>query len=297
MGGQINPKIVGATVIGFALVAGAYTVSNFGESNFPEQTATVSAPASSPRVAIDIADTDQNGIEDWRDVFVDNDTFVTEPLIIDEYVPPETLTGKTGVSFMEGVINSKIYSPVAPDSDEVISDIVSSLDTVADITFLEIEDLDIMEDWDDEDIVNYANTVAATIYRHSDPELENEIELLNQVLKHNNETSLVKLNEKALAYKGLFDDTTKIPVPKIFTKEHLDLVNTYKAVAEDIEKMTHIYDDPLLSFVYTKRYPEDVKGMGLALQNMFLILSPHADLFTAEDPALLFIIFSPDYQP
>ena len=56
MKGQINPKILGASVLGLALVAGSYTVSNFGQSNRVYQAANVQSAVATQRVAIEVRD-------------------------------------------------------------------------------------------------------------------------------------------------------------------------------------------------------------------------------------------------
>ncbi|MCA9360560.1 hypothetical protein H6785_02680 [Candidatus Nomurabacteria bacterium] len=296
MGGKLNPKIIGATVIGLALVAGAYTISNFGESNFPQQPATALASEPLERVSIVVTDNDKNGIEDWRDAFVDAEIVNKfEPGA--PYVPPDTLTGKVGVKLLEGMIESRIYAPFTPSDDEVVNGVVESIEQGALVKLVGTEDLVIMEESDDQDIVNYANTVAATIYRHGKDSTENELVILDDILRNDKQERTVDLEKKALVYQNIFADTLEIPVPKIFVKEHLDLLNTYQAVHEDIDAMSKIIDDPLLSLVYLKRYPNNIEGMTLALGNMYAALEKYADLFGADDPALLFNIFSPDNQP
>ncbi|MCA9359783.1 hypothetical protein KC850_01965 [Candidatus Kaiserbacteria bacterium] len=296
MEGQINSKIVGATVIGFALVAGAYTISNFGESTFPEpQPANIQATTPQQRPVIEVTDSDQNGIEDWRDVFVDTGTF-SAPKTDEPYTPPTTVTGKTGIKFMEGMINSRLYAPFSKTQEEVVTNTVDSLDEVLDFKILEITDLDIMEEWDDQDIVNYANTVAATIIRHNDENVENELLVLNDILLRNNTNRVPELEANVQIYKNLAEDTQKIPVPQIFAKQHLDLINSYQALQSDVSAMIEIVEDPLLSFVYIKHYPTDLEGLMLSLENIYLALEEYTDLFTIEDPAVLFVNFSPDYK-
>lgn len=301
MEGQINPKIVGATVIGFALVAGAYTISNFGESNFPEpQPANIQASAPQQREAIEVVDADQNGIEDWRDVFVDTGTFTT-PQTNEPYTPPTTVTGKTGITLIEGIINSKLYAPFAQTKEEVVESTISSLDDVIKFESFDIAHLDVMEEWDDEDIKNYANTVAATIYRHNDNNPVDELSIVTDILRNNSGERVVEIEKKASVYKNIFEDLLKIPVPKIFTKEHLDLINAFQAVSIDVEAMTKILDDPLFSYLYMSRYSNDIEGMRLSLTNMYLALEDYADIFTVDDPAMFFGLFGPnsssDYTP
>lgn len=297
MQGQFNPKIVGATIVGFALVAGAYTVSNFGKSiQSAEQMASVQPAAAPQRVSIAVTDSDNNGIEDWRDAFV-----TTEPIRLDQtssssYTLPDTLTGQMSINFMEGVIRSREYGPFGSSQEEIIQNTISGLGQATDVKLYDTPDISIMDDWDDQDIVNYANTVAATVYRHSIPDLEGELSILHEIVTTKDEARLTELRSLVEVYRGYRDDTLLIPVPAFLAKEHLDLINTYHAIHNDIEAMTKVFDDPAVTLLRLKRYQDDASGLAYALQNMYLALEPHAALFTVDDPAVLFIMYSPNYQ-
>lgn len=291
MQGQINPKIVGTTIIGFALVGGAYTLSSFGKhtTNTLPAAVTVSTP---PRVALQVTDNDNNGVEDWRDDFV-----TTEPIVLNTasstYVLPDTLTGKVSIAFMEDIIRSKNYGPFGRTQDEVIQNTINRLAEETEIKLYDTPDITIMTKWDGEDILNYANTVAATIYNNSIPDIEGELEILHDVITNGSKERLSELETLAGVYANYRDDTLKIPVPAFLAKEHLDLINTYNALHEDIKAMGLAYSDPAVTLLRLKRYQDDATGLAQALQNMYLALEPYAALVTADDPATLFVLFSP----
>ncbi len=295
MQGQLNPKIIGATIIGFALVAGAYTVSSFGKPRLPTQTANVQSTTPTQRVSISVTDNDNNGIEDWRDEFV-----TTAPVILNQdastYVPPDTLTGQMGINFMEGLIRSRGYGPFGSSDIEVIGNTVNNLVKETSNTLYDTSDIIIMREWDNQDIVNYANTAAATIYKHSVRDIEGEVLILQDYINTRDEGSLNELKTLVKVYEGYRDDTLKIPVPAFLAKEHLDLINTYHAIYTDIQAMTLALSDPAVSLLRLKRYQDDATGLAYALQNIYLALGPHASLFTIDDPATLFVLFSPNYQ-
>tara|TARA_B100000508_G_scaffold14367_2_gene9808 strand:+ start:2516 stop:3412 length:897 start_codon:yes stop_codon:yes gene_type:complete len=295
MNGQINPRVVGATVIGFALVAGAYTISSFNAPVAEPQQANVQA-ASVKRVAIDVLDNDNNGIEDWRDEFV-----TTNPVVLDEaasstYTPPDTVTGQMGISFMEGIIRSKGYGPFGRTQDEVINDTANLLATETVYDLYDTPDIEIIEDWDEEDIKNYGNTIANVIFENSIPNMDGELFILHDILTTNDQSRITELNSLVEVYRGYRDDTLKVPVPAILVKQHLDLINTYHAIHQDISAMTLTFDDPAVTLLHLKRYQDDASGLAYALQNMYFGLEPYADLFVVADPAAMFAIFDPDYQ-
>ncbi len=296
MGGKLNPKIVGATIVGFALVGGAYTISNFGEPRMASQPASVQQAKPAPRVSIDVVDNDENGIEDWRDVFVTSEINTTV-IAKETYVRPDTVTGNMGINFIDGVISSKLYAPFSASSEDVVTNVANSLDEIAAIKLYETKDISIMEEWDEEDIVNYANTLAATIYRHNIPNLDNEAYIVREIYDNNDLTRIKELELISSIYQNYRDDSLQIPVPEFMSKEHLDLINTYQAIYEDINGMTYAFSDPAVALVHIKRYPYDVEGLKIVLGNIYSALEASEVSFDKEDPALLFVTFSPDYKP
>jgi hypothetical protein len=294
MQGQINPKIVGATIIGFALVAGAFTVSSLNQDMVVPQPAAV-AMNNQPRVSIAVTDTDDNGIEDWRDEFV-----TTEPIVLDSaestYTPPDTLTGKMSIGLMENYIRSKNYGPFGSPQEELITNTINNLSRETEVKIYDTPDIDIMREWDDEDVVNYANTAAATLHNNNVPNTQGEIEILHDIVTTGDRDRLKELETLVGVYQGYRDDTLLIPVPTFLVKEHLDLINSYHAIYEDIKAMSLTFNDPAVTLLRLKRYQDDATGLWYSLQNMSLALEPYVHLITADDPALLFGVFSPDYQ-
>jgi len=294
--GNIDRKVLGSVVIGLALVAGAYTLGDFGVDQISVQTAQVQqAQPVFTRNAVEVLDVDNNGIEDWKDDFV-----TSEPIIIDatttEYIPPDTITGQMGVDFIEGIISSRIYAPFAPSEDEVIQ---RTVDTVAGSISYELYDTPdaiIMRDWVTEDIKNYANAMAGAITRNDIPEMDNELTILYDVLDRGRKERVVELEILAGVYRQTRDDSLAVPVPDIFLKQHLDLINTYHSLYRDITAMAMADDDPAFTLLHIKRYQDDALGLRFALENMYTALLPYAEEFTVNDPAIFFTLFSPNNQ-
>lgn len=297
MQGYLNSRIIGASAIGFALVLGAYTLSDFGAAPELQQPAAATAAMEPPpRVSIAVTDEDQNGIEDWRDEFI-----TTEPIVLtnsdsEPYTPPDTLTGQMGIDFMQGIIRAQGYGPFSRSQEEVIDDTVNQLTTVTEHELYDTPDIIIMDSWDDEDIRNYANTMAAILYRHSVPDLDHELNILHAIVREGETDRMDEIETLADVYTGYRDDSLQVPVPAIFAKEHLDLINTYNAIQSDLAAMTLADADPAQTLLRLKRYEDDADGLWFALQNLYLALEPHASLFTVDDPAALFVAYSPTLQ-
>ena len=281
----MNQKVLGAFVIGFAMMAGAYTWVNFGE---PRSSYSLSNQEAAPiRTAIAVTDNDNNGIEDWRDVFT-----ATEPVVIGEpsasYTPPTTVTGRLGIGLFEDFVRSKNSGPFGRTQEEVLTDTVNELARETEQIIYGMRDISILDNATDTDIKNYANVIGGSIIQNSKEGLDNELVILNDIVGNGRTDRLPELALIAGFYKSIRDESLATPVPSQFTKEHLDLINVCEAIYQDITAMQSGLDDPVVTLLRIRRYQDDVLGLELALQNMYSALEPHAGLFTASDPATIF---------
>ena len=287
-----NQKILGAFVIGLALVAAAYIAANFSVPGM-QQPSNATASKAPLRTAITVTDNDQNGVEDWRDAFV-----TTEPIMIGEsnatYTQPTTITGKLGITFFEDIIRAKNYGPFGQTQEQVIADTVTELSTETNQVLYGVDDISILDTWNDADIKNYGNAMAGVILKNNQENLESELVILNDIVVHGKTDRISELKILAGIYKNMRDESLLIPVPRMFLKQHLDLINTYEAVHKDIYAMTFSLEDPAVALLRIRRYEDDVLGLAVALQNMYDSLQEYSGLFSANDPALLFASFNSD---
>jgi hypothetical protein len=289
-----NPKIVGAFLVGTALVVGAYVVSNFGEPSAQVSNSLTAVAERAPdRVFIPVTDNDTDGLEDWRDQFIQTPAISLSEINAEDYEPPHTLTGQLGVALMEGMIVAKGGGPVVRSETEVVENLTKKLEqSVALDKIYGVEDITISSDSSDEAIRTYGNALASILINESAPGLKNELVLLRDYLEGGEEADPTDLLKIAEAYQNYRDETLATPVPRRFSKQHLDLINVYHALYKDIEAMTKYREDPLVPFLRLKRYEEDATGLSLALNNIYNAIVPYAKVFDMNDPALLFANFN-----
>lgn len=292
---NIHPRVIGACLVGFALVAGAYVLSNFGVSNFESQPAAVAV--AQPRVAIAVTDENNNGIEDWRDEFI-----TTAPIILDQatstYEPPSTITGTLGVDFLEAYLSSKTAGPFGESQEELVERAVDTLAAQATYDLYDVPDISLLDNWDENDILQYANAMALNITNNNIDGGRGEVELLADALNQvdPDPSYIAQINEIATAYQNMRDTALSIPAPTIVAKQHLDLINTYNALYQSISAMALSAEDPAVALIRLKRYQDDALGLQLALENMYITLEPYASLLGPDDPALLFVFFSSEFN-
>lgn len=284
-------KILGAFVIGIALVGGAYTVANFGAAPAP-QPAAVIASEPPPRMALPVTDEDDNGVEDWRDqYFTNNTTVAAENLATTTYTPPETLTERAGTEFVRGILENRIYGAPNELDGQLIDSLIQDLDSETAGFLYDTPDISIISEWQEEDIVAYANVMGRAISSTTLSGNETSIDILNDVIVREQDSRIADLSAMSEYYATLREQALTTPVPAVLAKEHLDLINTYHAMSIDIAAMTQVTTDPLTTMMRLRRYEDNALGLQLALQNMRDSLEPYRSLFSENDPALIFSQF------
>ncbi len=288
-------RVLGAFVVGFAIVAGAYILNSLTPSIAPSvQPATVAqAPT---RVFIETNDTNKNGLEDWREQFVENSPAISLDENGEEYTLPQTLTGQVGISFFQSIVTAKGTEGFGRSKEQIIKDTAETISKYGADTIFDINDIVTKEDNSAEAIRTYANAAADAIIINDVPGSRDELTILKELLSTENEQGIAELKAIAQIYQKTLDATLKLTVPSRLAKEHLDLINVYHALAVDTDAMTKALDDPMLSLVRIKRYQDDAEGLALALQNMYNGIKPYTSSFNENDSALLFFVFNPKSQ-
>jgi hypothetical protein len=292
-----NPRVFGSFLIGLALVSGAYVISNFGRPTVVPQSATVAIADGVPgRVFIPVVDADGNGIEDWREEFVLRESIIL-PTVLEDivYEQPTTLTGQVSQQFFESILRNQMSS-IGPTNSDVIKRTAETVARVATSDGLyDTYHINIIPT-NNESVRRYANAMGSSITNNDIQNYENEVTIMERAIRNEDPDELTLLIAHTSMYKALRDEGLRTPVPDIFIKQHLDLINTYHALYKGLGDAQLIFDDPMLALMRIKRYQDDVTGLGFALRNMFTALVPYANLFSTEDPAVVFVAFSPDLQ-
>jgi hypothetical protein len=292
MFGEDNQKIVGACVIGLALVGGAYTIANFGKRI--EQPAIAVYSNAMPRTAVKTDDKDNNGIEDWRDVFTPEKVVILDRAASSTYSVPTTTTDLLGINLLQSLVSARAAGPFGKTKDQIVNDTANDLARLANDTILDVRDVSIIQNWNEVDVKNYANTMAGIVLNIDVKPKNNEAEILNDIVTRGNSARMGELKEIAVGYKTILDNSKTVPVPAPFVKPHLDLINSYNALAKDIAAMTLVDSDPAVTLVRLRRYSDDAMGLKLSMEEMNSSLKPYYHLFGNSDPATFFSEFNPD---
>jgi len=310
MGVFANQKVLGSVIIGFAMVAGAYLVNNFGKTPFVKyenkDLLGVANANTALRVAIPVNDSDNDGVEDWQDALIKNDPLIVNSNKDEEetYTPPKTLTGRAGIKLMSDFLLSKtpasIINPnVKTDKQEIAGNVADAviLESLPDKVY-DLSDITIIENWDGNDVRNYANAVVDILDKYDvsekfDPELIMLNDFINNIDK---EKRAREFTELVRAYSDYIRETLKIPVPKLMAQNHVNLINSFNVLRTDIDSMLEYEKDPITTIVRVKSFTTDATAFYYAMQNIYLTLQPYEKYFNTTDSAVYFIKYSPDYN-
>ena len=293
MDDQSKNRVIGAFVVGFAIVAGAYTLSSFTKPTLSVPTESVATVAAAPtRVAIEVQDANDDGIEDWRETFITpsqtirSNTSTTTPFV------PETVTEQFGVNFFQDIVRMKGYDGIGRTEEQVLNYTIKNLTSLAKDTIIDVRSIVIGEDSSAQAVRTYANSHADIILTYGKTGTRPELEVLDELLKTASPEAAKELGVIANAYKNMSEQVQKLVVPPQLAKMHLDLINVYQALYIDISAMQGAITDPMVSLIRLQRYEDDADGLVYAMENMYQAVLPYASAFERNDSALLFVDYS-----
>ena len=290
-----NKKVQGASLIGIGLVLGSLVISNFNRPTISEPAPRAATTISTQiqREYIEVADKNNDGIEDWREEFV-----ITAPVALEAtsttpalFVMPDTATDQVGIQLFESLLLTKTNNQIPQTNTELVDRTTAKVNTLATDTLYTNRDI-ITVPVTPLAIRTYGNTMGQSLINHNVVGSENELTIVQRAIQSNTPEELAKLVPLAEMYKALRDDALNTPVPERFAENHLNLVNAYHTMYLNIENFNLIFDDPLVALLRIKRYQDDATALAITLENVYRAASPYASLFTEDDPATVFIAFS-----
>jgi len=281
-------KIIAAFVVGVLLVILAYWLRVQNPTTAVGGNLAV-VDRGSVRQHIDTADQDQDGIPDWQEALQR-----TEPVTIESatstYEVPDTLTGQFAIQFFQDMVRSEQYGAFGSNPEELVGYAAQTFAAEATDTLLGANDIVLNDDTSQAAIKAYANQMASIALDYTIPVgAPNELEILKQALDTGNAETLNQLEPYIDGYERILARSLAVPVPRTYSKEHLDLVNVYQAILNDIIAMRGSYDDPLNALIRIKRYQEDASTLSIAVLNLYQRALSDGIRFNASDPANQFL--------
>ncbi len=293
---RANRKVVGATLVGGALVLGALVLNNL-EQNFtpvvavgePVQAISTNIP---DRTFIPVVDTNGDGVEDWREEFV-----VQAPIELPvststvTFEMPTTVTDQVGIQVFESLLKTKANVQFAQSNEAIVERTTDKISGLASDILYTTADIDVIPT-DPVAIRRYVNQMGQSLLSNNVPNSNGELQIVYTALQTNDPSLIAELEPLAAMYQKLRDEALATPVPERFAVDHLNLINAYHAMYQNINNFKLIFEDPLVALLRVKRYQDDATALALVLNAIYRNTVPFQSLFTDDDPATVFIAFS-----
>ena len=293
---HINKKVLGATLVGGALVCGAFVLNNLRTAQAPLAANVLPVQkidtTLGDRNFIAVSDANNDGVEDWREEFV-----VQAPIQLPAsgtpvaFTMPTTVTDQVGIQVFESLLKNKANVQFNQSNEEIVGRTTDKVKNLAQDTLYTRESITVVPT-EPVAIRRYANMMGQSLITNNVTDSEGELEIVFAALQTNRQEDLKKLEPLAEMYKKLRDDALAAPVPERFAEDHLNLINAYHAMYRNITDFQMIFDDPLVALLRIKRYQDDATALALILSAMYRNAAPFQSLFLKDDPALVFIAFS-----
>ncbi len=275
-----HKPIWAALAVGLVLIAFALFVQKAG--TLPDQNGQLAVVTSAPeRSYVPVVDEDRDGIPDWQQALVRTELIATSSLQGEEW-NPTTLTEQFSVAFFEEVVSNETYGPLSDTNDEIVTAATEALVQQAVDPLFTAKDITVAGASDTESLRFYGNALADILLKHPYTGAS-EMVVLQNALRANNPALLAELAPIENAYRAMVVDMRLLPVPEAYATEHLNLLNSYFAIANDISAMQGVFTDPILAMLRVKRYENDVFGMTQSLISVSNKLVSAGVVYGSED--------------
>lgn len=155
-----------------------------------------------------------------------------------------------------GVSNTELSKKINSDLEQKIRAKIYNPDT----RIYEIKDIIITENNNENSIREYKKQLREMGKKYEDT-YENEITVVNNTLITENSQELEKLNAAISTYKNMIKDLLTITTPSNLAQTHLNIINTYSALIDSVEKMKEILKDPIIGIAGILQYQRDSKNL------------------------------------
>jgi hypothetical protein len=296
-----NPRIVGALLVGIALVVGAFYVRT-SAAETPQEAAI--AVADTPRQYIPTQDSDQDGMRDWEeelygtnperaDSFTKTQTSTSSAPAYDDL--PDTVTKKFAINFFSDYLQSAATGKEMDDETKAqfLQDAATyATEESADRLFTSA-DLTLGTSNDAAAIREYGNRAAEALTKYTVSSKENEIMILEHALQTDNKADLAPLTGILDSYNKSLSDLLIMTAPPALADEHLELLNDVLALRNNIAAMQRTFEDALPAMVRFQRHPDDIVRLKATLGAIAMSLQLHGASYGSDEPGSFWSAFTP----
>lgn len=283
---HLSKSVIVSLVIGVFVVAGAFFV-RAGDDKIEGDVQVSSAP---DRTYIPVQDSNGNGISDWAESLIDDRQLVTETMTAatKPYELPTTLTGRFGIEFFQQYLYEKGLGNLddKASKEELAKKLTDQLEREVKDRIYTREDIIVSTDDSVAAQRAYGNNVVSIVNSVKNRAKYDPIESMNQAFTTKNEAVLANIDPTLDAFNTYFKMMKTLPVPPSLVQEHLNILNVYNAVLNDLIAMRNSFSDPLLGMVRSSHYYDDMNGMLYAYHSLQIKLSNAGIVYKEDEPGI-----------
>ncbi len=278
-----HKKVYVALLLGIALIA--FVVITKDKQNGSQENGELVVVTDAPeRNYVQVTDSNNNGTPDWQESLVRTEIITPSTGSSTEW-NPDSLTDQFSVAFFQAYVTNETLGPVSRPQEQLIAGATNALAEKAKDRLFTQSDIVIVATGDQESLRTYGNAIADIIQKYP-YDGDSEIVVMQRAQRSNNPQDLEGLDPIILGYRGMIIDMQLLQVPEAYVTEHLNLLNAYYAVLNDVKAMRGAFDDPMLGMLRLSRYQDDVLGMAQALVNIGKKLTTGSGVQLGENDSL-----------
>lgn len=117
-------------------------------------------------------------------------------------------------------------------------------------------------------ISNYKDSIAAIFAKYWPSGKTNEIAIMQQAFTNNDTGALAGLTPIISGYQSALKNMVTLPVPKLATSLHLNVLNTLSTYIQTLKMVQSSYTDPLSGLVALNSYQNNYANISVSLANL-----------------------------
>jgi len=139
-----------------------------------------------------------------------------------------------------------------------------------------------------ESIRSYGNALGSIIQKHKNLVGYPEVFILNDVLDSEDASLLKKLDPLIAGYKSASTDLLHTTVPQGNVSNHLQALNSLTNIANSLENIKLVLDDPATGMIGIKQYDEELTKLNEAIVKTRGYFIQQRAVFTSQEPGFIF---------
>ncbi|MFH0804539.1 MAG: hypothetical protein V1896_02975 [Candidatus Zambryskibacteria bacterium] len=166
----------------------------------------------------------------------------------------ETVTDVMSQSFMANYLALKQSNKLDGTSAQKLIDQTINYVGQSGDQPIKITQLNIIADYGKQSIADYGEILGNIFRNNKTKEAKNELDIIKQAVETRDAEKINELDSIIAVYEKTTDELVKMPVPKTFTKAHLDIVNGANSMILALKEAKTVFSDPIKGLTALQSY-------------------------------------------